>query len=50
MTDIKQNGQIYIEDIFDEEDNVEILSYVPHLLIKDNDDCKYYFHIYINFN
>lgn len=40
MTDIKQNGQIYIEDIFDEEDNVEILSYVPHLLIKDNDDLN----------
>ncbi|ORX60066.1 Phosphodiest-domain-containing protein [Piromyces finnis] len=37
MADIKQNGQIYIEDIFDEEDNVEVISYIPHLYIKDDD-------------
>jgi len=40
MADLKQDGEIYIEDIFNEEDNVEIISYVPHLFIKDKDDCK----------
>jgi len=43
MADVKKNGEIYIEDIFDEEDNVEILSHVPHLYIKGNDKCKYNF-------
>jgi len=50
MTDLKQDGKIYIEDIFDENDNVEVLSYIPHLTIKENDNSKliYLFFNYIN--
>ncbi|KAG4104670.1 phosphodiesterase I [Neocallimastix lanati (nom. inval.)] len=40
MTDLKQDGKIYIEDIFDENDNVEVLSYIPHLTIKENDNIN----------
>jgi len=47
MTDLKQDGKIYIEDIFDENDNVEVLSYIPHLTIKENDNSKF---IYLFFN
>ncbi|OUM58073.1 hypothetical protein PIROE2DRAFT_64648, partial [Piromyces sp. E2] len=40
MADVKQNGKIYIEDIFDKEDNVEVISYVPHLFIKEDDNLN----------
>ncbi|KAG4095309.1 phosphodiesterase I [Neocallimastix lanati (nom. inval.)] len=40
MADIKQNGKIYIDDIFDEKDNINVLSFVPHLNIKDKDNLN----------
>jgi len=40
MADIKQNGLIYIEDIFDEKDKVEVVSYTPHLFIKDSENLN----------
>ena len=47
MADIKQNGKIYIDDIFDEKDNINVLSFVPHLNIKDKDNCKLFIIIII---
>ncbi|ORX81796.1 Phosphodiest-domain-containing protein [Anaeromyces robustus] len=41
MADYVPYGRIYIDDAFDEEDGLDIISYIPHLTIKNQDNLEH---------